>query len=287
MPIHLGLILLLLAAPARGSDDLRVATLLPSAEAAIALIPESATLVASVRRQIHTPLPSPLIDLGSPHSPNFEALAQADPQLVVGDESLHAPLKAQLAGLGAELFLLDTSSVESTLDSIARLGRRLQDGGQLEEAAQNTRAELVRTALSEPVEILILFGAPGSFFVVTDRAWIGDLATQLGFVNLAPDGQSERLPGFVPVNDEALAILRPEIVVLVAHGAPKAIEEALRERTRAGGAWAGLGQAPLGIHVLEPALFGANPGLDIASAGDVLVRLASPPSAAPSEPTVP
>ena len=57
------------------------------------------------------------------------------------------------------------------------------------------------------------------------------------------------------------------------------LEEALRSRTRSDGPWAGLGEARLGIHVLEPRLFGANPGLDLALAGNVLVGLADPPEA--------
>ena len=114
----LALILFLFAAPAFGAP-VRVATLLPCANEALALIPEQATVIATVRSDMHTSPPGSMADLGSPHSPSFEALAGANPQLVVGDRSLHAALASELSGLGAELFLLDTSSVESTLDSIA------------------------------------------------------------------------------------------------------------------------------------------------------------------------
>ena len=46
-------------------------------------------------------------------------------------------------------------------------------------------------------------------------------------------------------------------------------------RTASDGAWAGLAGSRLGIHILDPQLFSANPGLEIVRAAEALVALAA------------
>jgi iron complex transport system substrate-binding protein len=260
-----------LAAPA-AAEPLRVAALLPFVEDALRLDPERFAVVAAVRRSLHHPVSDGTLDLGNPHSPSFESLVQADPDLVVGDRMLHAALAPRLAGLGAELVLVDTASVAATLDALDALGQRAGGAPELAEALAAARADLKALALPRAVPVLLLFGTPGSFFAFTERTWLGDLATRVGFRNLAPAGE-ERFPGLVAVNDEALAQLRPELVLLVAHGEPDKIRADFARRAAAGGPWAGLGAAKLGVHALDPALFSANPGLALARAGGELVAL--------------
>lgn len=251
----------------------RVATLLPFVEDALRLAPDEARIVASVRRELHRAPAEGVIDLGNPHSPSFEALAQASADLVVGDRMIHAALESKLETLGAELLLIDTSGVESILDALDRISKSIGGAEALEAAIEKTRREIEGMALSEPVSLLPLFGAPGSFYAMSDRVWLGDLAERLGFENLTPDRGDERFPGLVALSDETMAMMRPDLVVLVAHGDPRKIREDLVSRTRRGGAWAALDRAPLGIHVLDPKLFSANPGLSIDEAARALVGL--------------
>lgn len=265
---------------AAGADPrvspLRVATLLPWAGDAILVAGPQARLVAGVRRELHRPLPEGLLDLGNPHSPSLERLAEARPDLVVADASIHARLVAPIEKLGPRVLLLDSANVDATLASLARLSEAL--GGS---AALDARIETVRTRLAElsgrsRASVVALFGAPGSFYVMTERAWLGDLARRLGFeLALKPQGD-ERFPGLVAVSDEAMATAHPDLVLLVAHGDPARIRAELERRTTAGGAWAGLARARLGIHVLDPGLFSANPGLELVRAAETLVDFAEP-----------
>jgi len=98
---------------------------------------------------------------------------------------------------------------------------------------------------------------------------------QLGFENLVPDIPNERFPGLVPVNDERLALLRPEIVFLVTHGDPGAVSGEFRRMASQDGAWSGLVEPELGVHVLDPELFMATPALNAPNAARELVELAS------------
>ncbi len=265
------------AAAAFGEEEatsVRVATLLPFVEDALREAPGDAVLVASVRRSLHAPTRADVADLGSPHSPNLEALTAARPDLTVGDAGLHARLRSQLARSGAEVLLLDTSSVDATFAGLVELGRRVGGQGAMQARVDAVRLTIAEASLEQPRTVLVLFGAPGTFYAMTERTWLGDLAGQLGFENASPAvAGAERFPGLVALSDEVVAGLTPDLVLLVSHGDPDAIRAALERRIQAGGAWRGLQQAAT-VEVLDPALFAANPGLGMASAARALVSLA-------------
>jgi iron complex transport system substrate-binding protein len=261
--------------PTTPTKTIRVATLLPWVAEALALAGPEATVVAGVRRHLHEPLPAGLVDLGNPHSPSLERLAEAHPDLVVGDRAIHARLAPRLESLGGRVLLLGTDSVAETLASLATLSEALGRPKALDARIAETRAQLDRLQGKTQASVVALFGAPGSFFVMTERAWLGDLARHVGY-RLAIDATGEeQFPGLVAVSDEAMAMAHPDLVLLVAHGDPRKIQADLERRTASDGAWAGLAKTRLGIHVLDPQLFSANPGLEIVRAAEALVALAA------------
>ena len=268
-------------AGAESSKPLRIAVLVPYVQDALGRVSGPYEVVAAVRASLHAPARGGVIDLGSAHSPSYERLAEARADLVVGDSMIHSAQSERLAANGAEVMLLDGVSVDGTLTGLDSLGRRVGAGDAMARETAATRARLAALALGEPLPTLALFGAPGSFLVLTDRSWLGDLLQRQGFQVLgATSSGDERFPGMVAVADEQFASLRPELVLLVAHGDPTAIRAAFEKRVADGGPWSGVRQsATRGLHVLEPALFATNPGLGLASAAESLVALSSPSAA--------
>jgi len=283
-----GLILvasLLLAARGAVAADppVRVATLLPYVADAVERL-DGPVLVATTRQSLHEPPAPPLIDLGNPHSPSLERLAEARADVLVGERALHGPMREALERSGAELILLDSSSVDITLDGLLGLGTRLRAADAMAREVQKTRADIAASTLATPVPALLLFGTPGSFLVVSHATWLGDLARRSGLTNVGADTPGhERHPGYMQVSDEVLVGLRPELVLLVAHGDPKALTAALQQRLADGGPWEKLRtSARRGAHVLPPALFAANPGLRLGEAARYLHSLAVAPVENPS-----
>ena len=275
------LLALILGASVQADPQARVAVLMPSVEDALRTAPGNFAVVAGVRRSLHEPAREGLIDLGNPHSPSFERLAEARPTLIVGDAAIHAAQSERLAVAGAEVLLIDTRSIDATLAGLEQVGERVGVGPAMKARTQAVRARLGELSLATPLPTLAIFGAPGSFLVVTERTWLGDLLERLAFTNVgnAPGGD-ERFPGLVALSDERFAGLRPELVLLVAHGDPQAIRGAFEQRTAQGGPWSGLRtQASRGVHVLDPTLFAANPGLDVVGAAEALVAFAQPAAA--------
>lgn len=266
------------AEPRVGADaatrgPLRVAALLPWVADAVTVAGKDAKLVAGVRRSLHEPLPAGLVDLGNPHSPSLERLVEVRPDLVVVDRAIHARLTPQIEKLGAKVLPLGTDSVAETLASLDALSAAIGRPAPLEARIAEVRTRIGALADRSEASVVALFGAPGSFYVMTERAWLGDLARHVGLdLAIAPSGD-ERFPGLVAVSDEAMAMAHPDLVLLVAHGDPGRIRADLERRTAEGGAWSGLAGARLGIHVLDPDLFSANPGLEIVRAAEALVAL--------------
>lgn len=260
----------------------RVATLVPFVAEALARVPEHAVVVASVRPSSIAPPPAGVLDLGSPHSPNLEILASSKPDLVVADAAMHATMTAALSQGGARLVLVDTGSVEGTFAGLMEVGRQVGAVDEMSRAVAGARAGIAAAKLDARVVTLPLFGAPGSFLVITERTWLGDLLDDLDFANVAGSAVGkETYPGYVTLSDELVAGYQPALVLVVAHGDPEAIRTAFLRRAQEAGPWQGLRDAPLGVHVLDPALFAANPGLGLTEAARTLKRLAHPATVAP------
>lgn len=264
------LALVALLAPAALAEPVRVATLLPWVADALAGL-DGAVVVASVARPGEA-LPAGVADLGTPHSPSYERLAVARPDVVVGERRLHGALAAELGRGGGRVLLLDASSVEGTFAGLLEVGRRTGTAEGMAERVAAARRELAALRLPRPVPVLPLFGAPGSFLAITGGTWLGDLLGELGLRNLAADAAGrEAFPGYVDLSEEVLLTMRPAAVLLVTHGSPEAVEETFLRQRAAGGAWGALGGR---LHVLDPALFGGNPGLRMPEAARRLVRAA-------------
>jgi iron complex transport system substrate-binding protein len=216
------------------------------------------------------------VDLGSPHAPSFERLAEARAALVVGDRAMHAALAPRLEATGVQVLLLEVDSVPATLASVGVLGRAVGAGPELEQAASGVRAELAGLRLAQPVPTLPLFGTPASFLVITGRTWLGSLLDEINLANVAGGlSGAERVPGYAAVSDEVMSTLRPKLVLVVAHGDASTIERTLRARMDDGGPWAAFDRtAHDGVHVLDPTVFGSNPGLALPIAARRLRALA-------------
>lgn len=253
------------------AGPVRVAVLVPYVASALAELDSPRVEVVGVVSSTYRQIPPGAEDLGSPHDPNYERLAHLRPDLVVGNDRLHGPQREVLGRSGAEVLLLGGSSVAATFKGLRRVGERIGEGEAMERRLEAARERMAGLRLDEPVEVLPLFGAPGSFLVVTGSTWLGDLLEQVGFRNVVRAGAGhETFPGYVQLSDEVLATLRPDHVLLVTHGDPEAVREAFRRQATGDGPWGQLGRQ---AEVLDPELFGDNPGLDLPEAARRLVEL--------------
>ena len=257
------------------AEPVRVATLIPNVNSGLRVDPSRYEIVATVRTSMHAPAAGTPFDLGNPHSPSIEQLVASKPDLVIGDSNMHARLATQLEPLGLDLLLLDTGTSDSLLRGLQGVADHDPPSTILATRVQEASKALGGLHLSSPVSVVALFGVPGSFYLVSERWWLGAMMANLGFENLVPDIPNERFPGLVPVNDERLAVLKPQIVFLISHGEPQKVVGEFKRMAVEGGVWASIGGAPLGVHVLNPEIFMATPALNAPDAARELIRLTS------------
>ena len=273
----------LLLSAAATADPIRVATFLPYVEDALGRMPaDRVVVVAAVRRSMHEPPRTGVADLGTPHSPSLEALAAARPNIVVGDRYMHASLAANVEPLGAELLLLDSTTVDATFDGLAQLGAKVGTAAEMQREIDASKRALAEIALADPVATLALVGTSARWMVVTERSWLGDLLGKVGLASVAKgEGGAERIPGYAEISDEQIATTRPALVLVVTHGDPRAIQVTLDQKIGPQGAWSGVKEsATAGVHVLDPAIFTVNPGLALPDAARTLVAFAQEQSGA-------
>jgi iron complex transport system substrate-binding protein len=263
-----------LVARAAEAEPLRIASLVPFVSEAVAEWPDKAELVAAVRRSMHQPVPAGVADLGSPHQPSLEPLVAARPQLIVADERLHALLKPQLEATGAEVLMVRADSVAATFDGLRAVARRAGTEAALESRLAAVEERLAALATPGAPTVLPLFGAPGSFLLVTPRTWLGDLLVRLGVGSERTPPGRETMPGYVLLADEVLAASHPDHVLLLAHGSPEVVAKAFAET------WARYGNDEVPVHVLDPRMFSTNPGLRMAEAAEAVVALLAAPRTA-------
>lgn len=273
-----------LVARSAEAEPLRIASLVPFVSEAVAEWPDKAKLVAAVRRSLHQPVPTGVADLGSPHQPSLEPLVAARPQLIVADERLHALLQPQLAATGAEVLMVRADSVAATFDGLRAVARRAGAEAALEGRLAAVEARLAALAAGLTLEgrlpargaptVLPLFGAPGSFLLVTPRTWLGDLLVRLGVGSARTPPGRETMPGYVLLADEVLAASHPDHVLLLAHGSPEVVAKAFAET------WARYGNDEVPVDVLDPRMFSTNPGLRMAEAAEAVVALLAAPRTA-------
>lgn len=262
------------------AGPVRVATLLPFVEDALRQQDAArVVVVAAVRRQMTQAPADDVADLGSPHDPSMERLAAAKPGLIVGDRALHGRFAARLEATGATVLLIDSMSVDGTLAGLVEVGAKAGVADAMERRVAAARAALGGSGPAR--RTLLVFGTPESFTLMTGKTWVGDLAAGVGLRNLASEvAGPERHPGFVQVNDEVLAGLDPELVLLVSHGAPDQVKARFIERFQERGIWRKGTVNAARIHVLSPALFSSNPGLRLGAAAGELRKLAADPATA-------
>jgi iron complex transport system substrate-binding protein len=262
---------LFFCAVAASAAPARVATLVPWVGDALLAVPEKVTLVATTRR-FHGAAwtAGSALDLGDGHAPNLEILAAADPDLVVADRRWHSRLAERLAASGGEVLWIEADSVAATFSALAEVGRRVGGQAEIAQAVAATRGRLADLASSKKTTALALFGAPGSFLVISDRTWLGDLLGELGFETIVPGENREALPGYLAVSDEFLASVDPEVVLVLAHGDPAGVSRAFEKE------WNRVRARSPRVVTLDPELFATNPGLRLAEAAAALVAAARP-----------
>lgn len=175
--------------------------------------------------------------VGSPMGPDLEIIRMLKPDVVLSTKTLEADLKAGFAGADLQADFLDFTSIDSMQTEISKLGKdfdRTEEATKLNEDL-STKINQVKKRVSKKKQpsVLILMGVPGSYLVVTENAYIGDLVKIAGGKNVITNQKVEYLAS----NTEYLQNANPDIILRAAHGMPVEVVKMFDEEFKTNDTW--------------------------------------------------
>lgn len=176
-------------------------------------------------------------EIGSPMGPDLEVIRMLKPDIVLSTKTLEADLKAGFAGANLQADFLDFTSIDSMKMEINKLGKQFDREKEALKLKEDLSAKInqVKTSVSkkEQPSVLILMGVPGSYLVVTEHAYIGDLVKIAGGKNIITNQKVEYLAS----NTEYLQNANPDIILRAAHGMPAEVVKMFDEEFKTNDIW--------------------------------------------------
>jgi len=238
----------------------RIVALTPSAVETLFAIGAGLTVVGRGTAAVFPPEAE-----GIPVVDSLEDIIRLRPDLIVSHPNHHRFSPPMLEQLKIPVLLLQHRSVEEVLTNITLLGT-VTGRAQQVEALLGALHERIRLLTGEGWErrprVLLVFGTPRSFFVMSEETYAGDLLRLAGGQNVAAQFPVRLTSGgFHPLSLELIVRSRPEWVLVVTHGDPERVAAAYRKDLEGHPAWWQLPAVISGrVHVLPDDLFASSPG---------------------------
>jgi len=175
---------------------------------------------------------------GATVSPDFAAIAEARPDLVIADANYHSGRTRDFDRFVYPVFVVKSNSYDEVLAALGALGDAV---GRRDEAAavlgtlEQQRERALARAKAGSQRVLILTGGGRDVFAGGESTYLGSLVAELGAVNVfgnTPSGGP--LPGFGVVEVSQAASLAPDVVLVLSSG-----QGGLVDQIKADPAWSG------------------------------------------------
>lgn len=177
------------------------------------------------------------VRIGNPMEPDMEVIASLEPTVIVSVDTLSADLEEQFKTIGAESFFVNLSNYEGLKASVTELGQRFgaeEKADEIVSGFEAKEAEIAKlTEGKESPDVLIIFGASGSFMAASEDTYVGDLVKKVGGKNIISDAPA----AFSPVDMEYLASQNPDYILFMAHANPEESLEAFKQEIETNAAW--------------------------------------------------
>ncbi len=259
----------------------REVSLPDTVETVAALSPAAADFAAALGLQVvarttdTSPDPFPgAKPAGSAISPDFNAVAAANPDLVLADAAYQSGRTRDFDRFSRPVYMFKATSFQDVLATLAALGEATGRTGEAATARDSleTRAgqALARArAKGGSPRVLVLTGGGRDVFGGGAATYIGSLLSYLGTTNvLGAVADGGPIPGFGVIEVGSAAALNPDAVLILPSG-----QGGLADQIKADKAWANVPALRQGKVVdLDTTLFLRAPG---PRAGEALEKLAS------------
>lgn len=211
-------------------------------------------------------------EVGSPMNPDMEIIKSLNPTDVICVDTLGSDFEKQFEENNINADFYNLSNVDGLKETIAALGEKFNKQDKANEILDEIKdvEDKVNSNKKSDDKILVLFGAPGSVMVATDKSYIGNLVELAGGYNIFSNATSS----FTQINLEEIIKLNPDKILVMTHAAPEAAKESVEEELSKD-LWKNVNAVKNNdITYLENGYFGMSANLKIVEAveklGDIL-----------------
>lgn len=167
-----------------------------------------------------------LPELGGAYSPNMEAIAAQNPDLIIIEALTQGHLIDALERFGAPVVAVRAASAEDVFQSIKLIGDITQNQDQAKQAIDDIVARISAATddtASDKSVLILISDQNRLLYVARPDSYPGAVVTSLNMTNLAEGvPQAGSLPGFTRVSAEQVIELNPEIIFAISPAPPPA-----------------------------------------------------------------
>ncbi len=167
------------------------------------------------------------IEVGSPMSPDMEIIKSLNPTSVICVDTLGSDYEKQFKENNIDANFYNLSTVDGLKDTVAALGEKFGKEDKANEILDeiNVAEYKVNSNKTSEQKILVLFGAPGSVMVATDKSYVGNLVSMAGGDNIFSDATTS----FTQLNLEEIIKLNPDKILVMTHADPETAKQAVAD----------------------------------------------------------
>ena len=211
------------------------------------------------------------VEIGNPMSPDLEIIKSLSPTMVVSVDTLGTDYMNLFIENNIPSEFVSLESLDGLKETIITLGEKFEKNNEakaLVEVIESKELEVKEKAdaLEKP-EVLVLFAAPGSTMIATEKSYIGSLVNIVGGKNIIEDNST----AFTTYNKEDLAMLNPEKILVMVHAMPEETKAALEKEMASDPAWQNIKAVKEGkVTYLDSEYFGMSANLKVIEGFDIL-----------------
>lgn len=210
------------------------------------------------------------VEVGNPMNPDLEIIKSLNPSVVVSVDTLGKDYEEMFIQNNIPSEFVNLSSVDGLKETIKSLGNKFDKSDKASEILndlENKANELKDKTKDSKEDVMIIFAAPGSMMIGTDKSYVGNLVDIAGGNNLFKSDKSS----FLPINIEEVIKANPKKILVMTHAVPEESKKMVEDELSKNTSWQRVDAVKNGnVHYLENEYFGMSANLKAVEAIDKL-----------------
>ncbi|MGL5755620.1 MAG: heme ABC transporter substrate-binding protein IsdE [Paraclostridium sp.] len=210
------------------------------------------------------------VEVGNPMNPDLEIIKSLNPSVVVSVDTLGKDYEEMFIQNNIPSEFVNLSSVDGLKETIKSLGNKFDKSDKASEILndlENKENELKDKTKDSKEDVMIIFAAPGSMMIGTDKSYVGNLVDIAGGNNLFKSDKSS----FLPINIEEVIKANPKKILVMTHAVPEESKKMVEDELSKNTSWQRVDAVKNGnVHYLENEYFGMSANLKAVEAIDKL-----------------